>query len=189
MVKKKESKILLKLLMDKKKDQFVAVEFRVDFMDILVSLLDFTNGNNNTTAKPEVELSVEDMYVEHCKTLLLNRINPYPKYCMKLKVNLDDSRSKYYKCSDCRYNNYYMNVECKCNGKYNKETFLKDSVENTCSDEYVFRKRGISFLISDGLQVKVASPSSLVQMLLNVGMSDMNQIEEMHVEIGKNEVI
>ncbi|XP_049375229.1 uncharacterized protein LOC125840310 [Solanum verrucosum] len=82
-----------------------------------------------------------------------------------------------------------MNVECKCNGKYNKETFLKDSVENTCCDEYVFLKGGISFLISDGLQVKVASPSSLVQMLSNVGLSDMNQIEEMHVEIGKNEVI
>ncbi|KAH0632204.1 hypothetical protein KY285_034932 [Solanum tuberosum] len=82
-----------------------------------------------------------------------------------------------------------MNVECKCNGKYNKETFLKDSVENTCCDEYVFLKGGITFLISDGLQVKVASPSSLVQMLSNVGLSDMNHIEEMHAEIGKNEVI
>ncbi|KAK4731312.1 hypothetical protein R3W88_024300 [Solanum pinnatisectum] len=148
-----------------------------------------TIGCMNNLYQSVKNLNEEDMYVEHYKTLLLNPINPYPKYCMKLKVNLDDSRSKYYKCSDCRYNNYYMNVECKCNGKYNKETFLKDSVENTCSDEYVFRKTGISFLISDGLQVKVASPSSLVQMLLNVGMSEMNQIEEMHVEIGKNEVI
>ncbi|KAH0736933.1 hypothetical protein KY290_035638 [Solanum tuberosum] len=64
-----------------------------------------------------------------------------------------------------------MNVECKCNGKYNKETFLKDSVENTCCDEYVFLKGGLSFLISNGLQVKVASPSSLVQMLSNVGLT------------------
>ncbi|KAK4730504.1 hypothetical protein R3W88_023492 [Solanum pinnatisectum] len=174
MVKKKESKILLKLLVDKKKDQVVAAESGVDFMDILAG----TVGCMNNLYQSVENLDEEDMYIEHCKTLLLNPINPYPKYCMKLKVNLDDSGSY-----------YYMNVECKCNGKYNKETFLKDSVENACSDEYVFRKGGISFLISDGLQVRVASPSSLVQMLSNVGLSDMNQIEEMHVEIGKNGVI
>ncbi|WMV44220.1 hypothetical protein MTR67_037605 [Solanum verrucosum] len=171
MVKKKESKILLKLLVDRKKDQVVAAESGVDFMDILVSLLTLPMGTIIRLIKAEAgtvgcinnlyqsveNLDEEDLYIEHCKILLLNLINPYPKYCMKLK--------------------------------YNKETFLKDSVENTCCDEYVFLKGGISFLISDGLQVKVASPSSLVQMLSNVGLSDMNQIEEMHVEIGKNEVI
>ncbi|KAG5583755.1 hypothetical protein H5410_044189 [Solanum commersonii] len=44
MVKKKESKILLKLLLDKKKDQVVAAESGVDFMDILVSLLTLPMG-------------------------------------------------------------------------------------------------------------------------------------------------
>ncbi|XP_049375228.1 uncharacterized protein LOC125840309 [Solanum verrucosum] len=118
MVKKKESKILLKLLVDRKKDQVVAAESGVDFMDILVSLLTLPMGTIIRLIKAEAgtvgcinnlyqsveNLDEEDLYIEHCKILLLNLINPYPKYCMKLKVNLDDSGSKYYKCSDCRYN-------------------------------------------------------------------------------------
>jgi len=39
------------------------------------------------------------------------------------------------------------------------------------------------------LQFKRASPSTLFQMLSNVGLSDMNQIKEMNVEVGRNEVL
>ncbi|MCD7448775.1 hypothetical protein HAX54_045989 [Datura stramonium] len=174
MAKKQESKILLKLLVDEKNDQVVAAESVVDFVDILISFLTLPLGTIIRLIKTEAgtvgcmnnlyqsveNLDEEDLYTEHCKTMLLN-----PR------------------------NTCYMNVECRCGGTYNKETFLKDSVENTCCDEYVFLKGGISFLISDDLQFKCASPSSLVQMLSNVGLSDMNQIKEMRVEVGKNEVL
>ncbi|XP_060202196.1 uncharacterized protein LOC132630657 [Lycium barbarum] len=204
MENKQESKVLLKLLVDEKKDQVVAAEAKVDFMDILISVLTLPLGTIIRLIKAEAgvvgcmnnlyqsveNLIVEDLFIEHCRTMLLNPRNPYPKYCMRLKVNVDDSGSeKYYECSDCSKRCYFMNVECPCDGKFNKEKFLKDLVLITCHDEYVFLKGGISFLISDDLQVKCASPSSLVQMLSNVGLSDMNQIKEMHVEVGKNEVI
>lgn len=39
MEKEEESKVVLKLLVDEKKDQVVAAEAKVDFMDIFVSLL------------------------------------------------------------------------------------------------------------------------------------------------------
>ncbi|XP_019232439.1 PREDICTED: uncharacterized protein LOC109213136 [Nicotiana attenuata] len=190
---KQESKILLKLLVDEKKDQVVAAEAKVDFMDILVSLLTLPLGTIIRLIKAEAgvvgcmnnlyqsveNLSEEDLFIEQCKTLLLNPRNPYPKYCMRLKVNVDDSVfEKYYQCSDCSNTSYFMNVECPCDGTFNKEKFLKDLVDTTCCDEYVFLKGGISFLITEDLQVKCASPSSLVQMLSNVGLSDMYQIRE-----------
>lgn len=81
-----------------------------------------------------------------------------------------------------------MNVECQCNGKYNKEMLLKNLVKNICCDEYVFLKGGISFLISDDLEVKCAFPGSFVQMVSIIGLSYMNQIKEMRVEVAKNEV-
>ncbi|XP_019232440.1 PREDICTED: uncharacterized protein LOC109213138 [Nicotiana attenuata] len=204
MADKQESKILLKLLVDKKKDQVVAAEAKVDFMDILVSLLTLLLGTIIRLIKAEAgvvgcmnnlyqsveNLSEEDLFIEQCKTMLLNPRNPYPKYCMRLKMHVDDTVfEKYYECSDCSKHSYFMNVACSCEGKFTKEKFLKNSVENTVGDEYVFLKGGISFLITDDLQVKCASPSSLVQILSNVGLSDMNQVEEMHVEVGKNEVI
>ncbi|OIT01631.1 PREDICTED: uncharacterized protein LOC109228156 [Nicotiana attenuata] len=199
-----ETKVLLKLWVDGKKNQLVAAESGVDFMDILVSLLTLPLGMIMRLTKAEAgavgcmnnlyqsveNLDEENLFAEYCKTLLLNPRNPYPKYCMKLKVKLDDSDfEKYYQCSNCSFKSYFMNVKCQCGGKTNKEQFLKDSVENNCRDKYVFLKGGISFLITDDLQFKCASPSSLVQMLSNVGLSDMNQIGEMLVEVGKNEVI
>ncbi|XP_049406398.1 uncharacterized protein LOC125870077 [Solanum stenotomum] len=158
---KEESKVVLKLLVDEKKDQVVAAEAKVDFMDIFVSLLTLPLGTITRLIKAEAgvvgcmnnlyqsveNLAVEDLFIEHCKTMLLNPRNPYPKYCMRLKVNIDDSGSeKYYGCSG-----------------------------------------GISYLISDDLQFKRASPSTLFQMLSNVGLSDMNQIKEMNVEVGRDE--
>ncbi|KAJ8551084.1 hypothetical protein K7X08_000454 [Anisodus acutangulus] len=204
MANEQETKVLLKLWVDEKKNKVVAAESKVDFMNILVSLLTLPLGTIVRLIKAEAiavgcmnnlygsieNLGEENLYTEFCKTMLLNPRNPYAKYCMKLKVDVDDSGSeKYYQCSACIYKSYYMNVKCHCGEMTNKEKFLKDSVANTCHDEYVFLKGGISFLISDDLQFKCASPSSLVQMLSNVGLSDMNQIKEMHVEVGKNEVI
>ncbi|KAK4730503.1 hypothetical protein R3W88_023491 [Solanum pinnatisectum] len=133
-------------------------------------------GCMNNLYQSVENLAVEDLFIEHCKTMLLNPRNPYPKYCMRLKVNI-------YLREYCSKRSYCMNVECPCNGKFNKETILSES----CRDKYVFLIGGISYLISDDLQFKRASPSTLFQMLSNVGLSDMNQIKEMNVQVGRNE--
>ncbi|KAM3340698.1 putative protein isoform X1 [Capsicum galapagoense] len=204
MANEQETKVLLKLWVDETRNKVVAAESKVDFMDILVSLLTLPLGTIIRLTKADAgalgcmknlyqsveKLGEENLYTEYCKTMLLNPRNAYAKYCMKLKVNVDNSGSdKYYQCSGCCRKSYYTNVKCLCGGMINKEKFLKDSVENTCLNEHAFLKGGISFLITDDLQFKCASPSSLVQMLSNVGLSDMNQIKEMRVEVGKNEAI
>lgn len=204
MANEQETKVLLKLWVDETRNKVVAAESKVDFMDILVSVLTLPLGTIIRLTKAEAgalgcmknlyqsveKLGEENLYTEYCKTMLLNPRNAYAKYCMKLKVNVDNSGSdKYYQCSGCCRKSYYTNVKCLCGGMINKEKFLKDSVENTCLNEHAFLKGGISFLITDDLQFKCASPSSLVQMLSNVGLSDINQIKEMRVEVGKNEVI
>ncbi|XP_009760386.1 uncharacterized protein LOC107796812 [Nicotiana tabacum] len=184
-----ETKVLLKLWVDEKKNQN-QLTLPLGTIIRLTKAEAGAFGCMNNLYQSVENLDEENLFTEHCKTMLLNPRNPYPKYCMKLKVNVEDSDSrKCYQCSACSFKSYFMNVTCQCGGKTNKEQFLKDSVENTCRDKYVFLKGGISFLITDNLQFKCASPSSLVQMLSNVGLSDMNQIREMLVEVGKNEVI
>ncbi|KAK4359186.1 hypothetical protein RND71_021415 [Anisodus tanguticus] len=83
MENKQEAKVLLKLLVDEKKDQVVAAEAKVDFMDILVSLLTLPMGTlirlikadagvvgcmNNLYQSVE-NLSEKDLFIKHCKTM------------------------------------------------------------------------------------------------------------------------
>lgn len=126
--------------------------------------------------------------------MVLNPINPLANYCKKLKMNVDDSGSeKKYVCSNgCEYFSMYQNVECYCsNGWTTKEMKSDDSgsVMN-CSYEGMFLQKGwIVFLISDALQIRPASPNVLAQLLSCLGLSEMNQIKEIPVEVSKEQII
>nr|GLL42220.1 uncharacterized protein LOC109181194 [Ipomoea trifida] len=126
--------------------------------------------------------------------MVLNPKNPLANYRKKLKMNVDDSGSeKKYVCSNgCEYFSMYQNVECYCsNGWSTKEMKSDDSgsVMN-CSYEGVFLQKGwIVFLISDDLQIRPASPNVLAQLLSCMGLSEMNQIKEIPVEVSKEQII
>lgn len=63
-------------------------------------------------------------------------------------------------------------------------------IRNPTNDyDGVFLRGGIEFIISDDLRVLPGSPSSLVKLLSDLGYSHMNQIKEMSVEIGKEEIL
>ncbi|KAL3327330.1 hypothetical protein AABB24_035146 [Solanum stoloniferum] len=203
-----ESKVPLKLLIDGKNKRVIAAEANKDFVDILFSFLTFPIGTiirltNNNQSMPKIptcmnnlyksveNLSVNHLYTENCKSILLNPRNPCIEDCFKLKVKIDDSVSnKYFKCSNdnCSNKSWLVNVTCSCEGKTSKEIF--SDVKNPTNDYLgVFIKGGIEFIISDDLRVLPGSPISLVQLFSDLGYNHMNHIREMFVEVGKAEMI
>ncbi|XP_059306479.1 uncharacterized protein LOC132057911 [Lycium ferocissimum] len=206
-----ESRIPLKLLVDDKKNKVIAAEANRDFVDILFSFLTFpigtiirlTNSHPMSKTSPiftcmnnlyhSVEnLSVKHLYSENCKSVLLNPRNPCIEDCFKLKVQIDDSVSnKYFKCSNeyfCSFKSWVVNVKCCCGGRTSKEIF--SDIRNPTNDySGVFLRGGIEFIISDDLKVLPGSPSSLLQLFSDLGYNYMSQIREMHVEVGKEEIL
>lgn len=203
-----ETRVPLKLLVDVKKKRVIAAEANKDFVDILFSLLTFPIGTvikltKNNQSMPKIptcinnlyksveNLDVNHLYTENCKSILLNPRNPCTEDCFKLKVQIDDSVSnKYFKCSNekCIKKSWLVNVSCSCGGKTTKEIF-SDVRNPTNYYSGVFLTGGIEFIISDDLKVLPGSPSSLVQLLSDLGYNHMNQIKEMYVEVGKEEVL
>ncbi|CAN4106097.1 unnamed protein product [Withania somnifera] len=202
-----ESRVPLKLLVDDKKRRVIAAEANRDFVDILFSFLTFPIGTiirlTNSQPMPKIftcmnnlyrsveNLSVKHLYTENCKSMLLNPRNPCIEDCFKLKVNVDDSVSnKYFKCSNerCSRKSWLVNVNCCCGGKTTREIF-SDITNPTNDYSGVFLRGGIEFIISDDLRVLPGSPSSLVQLFSDLGYSHMNQIKEMAVEVGKEEIL
>lgn len=202
-----ESRVPLKLLVDDKKKRVIAAEANRDFVDILFSFLTFPIGTiirlSNSQPVPKIStcmnnlyksvenLSVKHLYSEHCKSILLNPRNPCIENCLKLKMNIDDSVSnKYFKCSNvnCSCKSWLVNVNCYCGGKTTKEIF--SDIRNPTDDHSgVFLSGGIEFIISDDLRVLPGSPCSFVQLLSDLGYNHMNQIREMSVEVGKEEIL
>ncbi|CAH9081921.1 unnamed protein product [Cuscuta epithymum] len=82
----------------------------------------------------------------------------------------------------------YQNVSCRCEeGRTTKE---RESVEkNVSSQEGVFLKGGIVFIISDDLQVRPATPSVLAQLMPDISSREGSKIREMHVKVSMAEVI
>ncbi|XP_060201989.1 uncharacterized protein LOC132630436 [Lycium barbarum] len=205
-----EFKVLLKLLVDDKKNKVIAAEANRDFVDILLSFLAFpigtiirlTNSHPMSKTSPicicmnnlyqSVEnLGVKHLWTENCKSVLLNPRNPCIEDCFKLKVKIDDCVSnKYFRCSneDCSNKSWLVNVKCCYGGRTSKEIF--SDIRNPTNDySGVFLRGGIGFIISDDLRVFPGSPSSLLQLLSDLGYSHMEQIREMSVEVGKDEIL
>ncbi|XP_049406020.1 uncharacterized protein LOC125869590 [Solanum stenotomum] len=201
-----ESRVPLKLLIDDKNKRVIAAEANKDFVDILFSFLTFPIGTiirltNNNQPMPKIStcmnnlyksvenLSVSHLCTENCKSILLNPRNPCVEDCFKLKVKIDDSVSnKYFECSKCYNKSWFVNVKCYCGGKTGKEIFSE--IKNPTNDySGVFVRGGIKFIISDDLRVLPGSPISLVQLFSDLGYNHMNQIKEMFVEVGKEEIL
>nr|GLL36924.1 uncharacterized protein LOC109182299 [Ipomoea trifida] len=200
-----ESRLSLKLLIDEKSNRVVAAEAHKEFVEILFSFLTLPMGtiirvtSSGDTKNPVTsigcmnnlyrgveKLSNENWQTENCKTMVLRPRNPLGDYCQKLKLNIDDSWSntKYY-CSRCSaWMSWYPYLSCRCGGK---TTFqFPAGIKN----EGAFLQKGRTmFIISDDLQIRPSCPSVLAQLLSNLGLSEIDGIREMLVEVSKEQVI
>ncbi|KAL3506064.1 hypothetical protein ACH5RR_031446 [Cinchona calisaya] len=201
----------LKLLVDKKRNKVVAAEANKDFVDILLSFLTLPLGTIVRATKDQpagmdtslmrcmynlyesVEnLSTDNFLTETCKTILLNPRNPLAEHCMNLKLNVDDYYpDSYFQCSNWSnhhcYSCDYSEAKCSCRGTFTKQNFL-NRPHSTDDYQGAFVKGKMTFLISDDLKVTTNSPSHLVQLFSNLGLDDVNQITEISVAAGLEEV-
>nr|GMD43392.1 uncharacterized protein LOC109182299 [Ipomoea batatas] len=204
--KQQESRLSLKLLIDEKSNRVVAAEAHKEFVEILFSFLTLpmgtiirvtssgdtknpvtTIGCMNNLYRAVEKLSIENWETENCKTMVLHPQNPLGNYCQKLEVNIDDSWPvTNYWCYWCRSTiiSWYPNVTCTCGRKTTLE--IPAGVNNVGA---FLQKGRTMFIISDDLQISPACPSVLAQLLYNLGLSDMDGIREMLVEVSKKQVI
>ncbi|CAA2956303.1 Hypothetical predicted protein [Olea europaea subsp. europaea] len=195
-----EPKIPIKLLVDENQTRLLAAEAPSDFVNVLLSFLTLPLGTvvrvtkshpgsigcmNNLYQSIE-QLSADNFCTEACKSILLSPRNPRALVCKNLKLNIDDTSNGI--CFSCNYNycgrkSHYPCTKCVCGRIANTEI----SEESQPSDPKHFVGRMIMYVISDDLQVLPGNPNSLAQLLCNLGLSDVDQVEELSVDVGLEE--
>nr|GMD40121.1 DUF674 family protein [Ipomoea batatas] len=80
------------------------------------------------------------------------------------------------------------NVSCTCGNKIAEKITAGDLGTWVNEDGFLLKGRTM-FIISDDLQIRPACPIFLAQLLSNLGLSEIDGIREMRVEVSKEQVI
>ncbi|XP_071740900.1 uncharacterized protein [Rutidosis leptorrhynchoides] len=209
-----ESKISIKVTVDKQKNKVVYAEADHTFVDVLFSFMTLPLASivrllNKQSYKRNMEAfkSINNLYQslvnlpdcfffnEECKYSILNPRSPSYDLCRKLKVNIDDTESKkYFVCqsSYCiQYNTKFSNVcnaRCDtCGAKINREIPFKDI--DTCDGGGVFVSDVSTFIVTDDLRVMPYTPGCCIQLLIDLEVTDSSHIEEKTVDLGYQQII
>jgi len=209
----------LKITVDKQSNKVVFVEATKDFVETLFSFLSLplgtivrllaTTDNNDRQQLSESSpffgnikhlyqtvqnLNSDDVWNNPlCKQMLLHPRNSCESLCMKLFLNIDDSEpsSKFYVCDSCNKFTTFRNLDCTCGKPPNRQPKNLDSEGqgNHASNGVFDAESEKMFLVSDDLKIVPSSLLNSMQMLLEWGISDSTQLEEVTQNIGKKEVI
>lgn len=130
--------------------------------------------------------------------MLLNPKNPCESLCKKLFLNIDDTEwsSKFFVCDTCNKFTTFQNLDCTCGKPTNKQPNNLDSeglgnsggIADALNGVFV-KDNGSLFLVYDDLKIVPSSLVSSMQMLMELGYSDLSQLEEVTHNIGKQEVL
>ncbi|XP_043695312.1 uncharacterized protein LOC122645953 isoform X3 [Telopea speciosissima] len=210
--------ISLKVLIDKKNNKIVMAEANGDFVDILFSFLTMPMGTIvrliSKQAQPGIIGSLTSLYKEvenleeqllqtdACKSMLLHPMNPFETQCRRLKVNIDDTKSKYYICANLikclrhwsiGYYSTFKNATCgNCRKKMDKDIYMEkeDMAANPSQgDGGVFVYGLTKFMVTDDLQVEPMSPAATLTLLHKLGIKDMSSLQETTLSIGSEEIL
>ncbi|KAM6584255.1 hypothetical protein CsatB_011257 [Cannabis sativa] len=208
------TEIIVKLVIDKKRNQVLFVECDNEFVDVLLSFLTLPMGtiirigdNNKKSGigcMYELYKSVEAMnpkcfWTKACKNMLLEPRSAYGLELSNLAVKIDDGidYAKFYTCSKTPCLNYeslgfvsfLKNSICAC-GKTmdNKLRMRYGNGGSKCNNGYwsfiSSRKR---FIVSDDLRVLPASISNAL--LLTQGLVDNSSVENRNIHVGLQEIL
>jgi hypothetical protein len=143
-------------------------------------------------------LTPHDVWNPVCKQMLLNPKNPCESLCTKLFLNIDDTEisSKFFVCDSCNKFTTFENLDCTCGKPTNRQPKNLDSEGQVNSDASVdalngvfVRENGSMFLVFDDLKIVPSSLMTSAEHLMELGYSDLTQLEEVTHNIGKQEVI
>ncbi|XP_042494519.1 uncharacterized protein LOC122073891 isoform X1 [Macadamia integrifolia] len=208
MASQESQTISLKVLMDKENNKVVMVEADSDFVDILFSFLTMPMGTIvrliSNQPEPDIIGSITTLYKQveklqeqflqtpDFKSMLLDpRNNRSETQCRRLELNINDTKPKYYICSNwnsCRrsYNSQYStckNVRCNCGNMMDKEICFE------IEDGGVFVCGMTKFMVTDDLQVEPMSPATSLTLLHKLGIKDMSSLQETTLSIGSEEAL
>ncbi|MED6167333.1 hypothetical protein PIB30_001756 [Stylosanthes scabra] len=147
-------------------------------------------------------LTPNDVWNSVCKDMLLCPRNPCESLCSKLFFNVDDTKPtpKVLVCTSCNKFTTFPTLDCVCGKRIEHvptdldlERTGKNSNSNTNVDDAktgVFvKENGSLFLVFDDLKVVPSSLVTSMDMMLQLGYSDLTHLEEYTRDIGKDEIL
>ncbi|CAD6262471.1 unnamed protein product [Miscanthus lutarioriparius] len=201
-------KIRVKFLVDNEKKKVVFAESGKEFVDVLLSFLTLPLGTivrllgkeSSLGCFDELYKSVESLDASHfqtkaCKNMLLRPLSAAGKLCEDLVVRIDDTNHRAIrvcrqpKCvTDTLYYSSVRDVPC---GQCGESLVLWSSWtkgDREAKDDGVFVRGGMSYGITDDLQVVPADTDNLMLLLRDLGVEDVDILEEKTLELGLEEV-
>jgi hypothetical protein len=203
-------KIRVKFLVDNEKKKVVVAESGKDFVDVLLTFLTLPMGTivrllgkeSSLGCFDELYKSVESLDESHfqtkaCKNMLLRPLSVAGKLYEDLVVRIDDRNHRYIcvcsqpKCViDTIYYSSVPDVLCGQCGKPLAHSLEWKKVDGEAKDDGVFVRggSGMSYAITDDLQVVSADTDNLMFLLRSLGLEDITMLEEKTLELGLEEV-
>ncbi|KAK7256856.1 hypothetical protein RIF29_30396 [Crotalaria pallida] len=203
--------VSLKLMVSKEKNKVVFAEAGKDFVDVLISFLTLPLGTIARLVAKESDMqsvevgSLSTLYgsvtnldkdclsADTCKEMMLQPRNPMEDCCRSLKLNIDDTEpTQYYVCDNLKECRHEISVMCSTfkNKKCSCGALLEKPISPQSSDVLGgFVKNNSSFMITDDLNVVPNSLDTMFSMLKKLGIEDMPSVEQMVVNVTKNQVL
>ncbi|XP_077225333.1 uncharacterized protein LOC143858558 [Tasmannia lanceolata] len=202
-----DAKFGLTLMVDKDKNRVVFAESDEDFMNILLSFLTMPMGTlirlagkqsrvgcMDTLYESVENLDFQYLQTEACKSMLLRPRGASEIECMKLPLQLKDTKVTDYICpnfsSSTKTHNFIStasNARCRCGKVMDTETF--PIVDGEKGKEGVFVKGNGRFMISDDLRVTPVSTMTSLSLIKSLGIRDMTAFEEINLNTGADKVL
>jgi transposase-like protein len=202
------TKVSLKLIIDRRRQQVLYAEADKEFVDFLFSIFTLPVGAVTRTLKergsmvgslPSLYRGIENMsdtYIQpdKGKSFLLQ-----PKLVMpgaKLPLLLPSLGSTFrqlYSCSNnCRNfvadDNSTICPSCKSKMDQNVSFVDPPSAIRASSSEEGYVKETVKYMVMDDLEVKPSSPTTLVSLFAKFNVKNIGDIEEKVVDVGMDQV-
>ncbi|XAR68865.1 hypothetical protein NMG60_11000269 [Bertholletia excelsa] len=207
-----DATISVSIMVDEQKNRVIWAEAGNDFVDALFSFLTLPMGTiirllrdlRQQSTLPATDLgclsnlyrSVETLGSDHlwtdaCEDMLLRPRNPRENFCNLLKVNVDDTKPKYFICpnADCFGKlSYYANARCRCGMTTDRELTI-DCGSTAGSQDGVFLWGSTVYIVHDDLKVTTRTPTATVKLLNDLGITNINCIRERVLTVGLKDIL
>ncbi|XBI95865.1 hypothetical protein VPH35_032237 [Triticum aestivum] len=196
--------VAVKLFVDKEKRRVLFAESDKEFVDVLFSFLTLPLGRivrlfdkqSQVGCLDELYKSVESLGQCHfqakaCKAMLLAPLNAAAAHCHRLQVKIGDSNPVYH-CTNpfCSYTLFSSvpDAVCSCGNvvQYIEEWTTQNP--RVAVEDVVFGISGSKFIITDDLQVSLASTKAMFSLMEQFGIPGNGNIEEKVLQLNSSKM-